>query len=76
MSAILQPRTQWTDFMGYILKVATIYQIYKEKNSESKGIKNYFSFPFRLCDITLPQDNSIFVYILISLRSKDVIYTD
>ena len=71
---ILKNRTQWTDHMEDILRVVTI------NNDGNFGMENrrnqmdLSSFPYRPTDVILPNDNSGFVYMLISLRSKDFFY--
>jgi predicted GIY-YIG superfamily endonuclease len=72
MMSILRTRTQWTDYMESILKVVTINQ--EEEDNETRGTMDNSTFPFRPCDISLPTDSSGYVYILISLRSREFFY--
>ena len=40
----------------------------------NEGVLDQSSFPYRLRDVYLPQDNTGFVYMLISVRSIDFVY--
>ena len=66
----IQTRIQWTDYMANILDLITV----GENIEERVPILNYRSFPFRICDISLPQSKTGFVYFLISVRNLDYTY--
>ena len=68
--SILKTRTQWTDHMENILQVVTVNNENTETN-ERRSTMDHSSFPYCPRDIILPTDCSGFVYMLISLRSRD-----
>ena len=68
--SLIQTRSQWTDYMENILDLITV----GENIGERVPILNYRSFPFRICDISLPQSKTGFVYFLISVRNLDYTY--
>ena len=72
---ILRSRTQWTDYMEKVLNVVTVNQNIDTvtENVNNKGTMNQHSFPYRICDVSLPTDSSGYVYMLISLRSSDFV---
>ena len=70
LQSLLLKRTQWTDFMEHILDVITI-------NSESERplvTATTEEYPFQVSNIDLPQCQTGFVYMLISLRRRDYTY--
>ena len=65
--ALLQCRTQWADYMENILRVVKIngedgINEYLEMNER---VLDQSSFPYRLRDVSLPQENTFVVYMLI-----------
>ena len=74
MVTILKTRTQWTDHMENILNVVTINSETDERNIDRSGVMDHSGFPFRTTDISIPTDCSGYVYMLISLRTKDFCY--
>lgn len=68
MWELITTRTQWTDLMENILDQVTI------NAAGSEGVPNFIDFPrnypFRVCDASLPNDNTGYVYILVSLRNR------
>ena len=68
--SLIQTRIQWTNYMENILDLITV----GENIEERVPILNYRSFPFRICDISLPQSKTGFVYFLISVRNLDYTY--
>ena len=74
---LLKTRTQWTQYMEQILKIITtnpnsIEDI--DANEAYEGGLDQSFFPYRICDISLPPDNSGYVYMLISTRKQDFVY--
>ena len=67
---LVQSRSQWTDFMENILSLVTI----NDYNINETSSLNLTNFPYRVCDTSLPQDSSGYVYFLISIRTQDYIY--
>jgi hypothetical protein len=65
-------KTQWAEYMEQVLELITM-------NGESNEtfqprIMTPNAFPYRICDIPLPQCNTGFVYMLISLRIRTFTY--
>ena len=56
---MLNQRTQWCDF---IEEVTRIINDNPNNNYESSASLNQSIFPFRICDISLPQDQNEYVY--------------
>ena len=67
---LVQTRTQWTDYMENILGLVTLNEI----NENRVASLTLSSFPYRICDISLPHDNSGYVYFLISLKTLHYTY--
>ena len=67
---LVQTRTQWTDYMENILGLVTLNEI----NENRVASLTLSSFPFRICDVSLPHDNSGYVYFLISLKTLHYTY--
>ena len=63
---LIQTRSQWSDYMERVLDIASI-----DSNEPFHQEEHY---PFRICDLTIPQCNTGFVYMLISVRNKKAIY--
>ena len=61
LKLLFNHRTQWCD---YIEEVMTIKNVNPNNSSESSASLNQFSFPFRICDISLPQYQTGYVYFL------------
>ena len=73
---LIQCRTQWTNYMEKILRVVTINgeDEINEELEINEGVLDQSSFPYRLRDVYLPQDNTGFVYTLISVCSTNFIF--
>ena len=67
---LVQTQSQWTDFMENILSLVTI----NDYNINEILSLNLTNFPFRVCNTSLPQDSSGYVYFLISTQTQDYIY--
>ena len=52
-----------------------ITNVNPEKNSESSASLNKSSFPFQICDIPLPQDQTVSVYFLMSQKGTSYVRT-
>ena len=63
---LIQTRSQWSDYMERVLDIASI-----DSNEPFHQEEHY---PFRICDMPIPQCNTGFVYMLISVRNKKAIY--
>ena len=69
LKILLNQRTQWCDYIEEVMKVTNVNP---NNNSKSLASLNQSSFPFRICDISLPQDQTGSVYFLMS--QKDTSY--
>ena len=67
---LLTTKTQWTDYMEEVLKLITINSM----ENESPRVFTQSSFPYRVCDVVLPQCNTGYVYMLLSLRDNSFTY--
>ena len=67
---LLIRKTQWTDYMEEILKLITM----NENEPPTGRVFTQSSFPYRVYDFVLPQCNTGFVYMLISLRDNNFTY--
>lgn len=68
---LLLSKTQWTDHIEEVLELATINS---ENNNREQRILTQDEFPYRICDFSLPQCNTGFVYMIVSLRDKQTVY--
>ncbi len=66
---LIRQRGQWTDYMEEVMDI--ISGVEAENRNQSMNMN---SFPFRICDIELPQCNTGFVYFLNSMRSRTFCY--
>ena len=69
---LLLRRTQWTDYMEHILDVITINS--NNDNDDMPTVVSPSTFPFRICDMSLPQCRTGYVYILSALRQREYVY--
>ena len=69
--SILKHRTQWTDYMDRVLSLVSING---DTNDQNRSIFDYDTYPFRIADIPLPDCNTGFVYMLMSLKENTFIY--
>ena len=67
---ILQ-RNQWTDYVEDVLRLVTINEC---DDTTTDQILTQASFPYRIADVVLPQCNTGYVYMLISLRHPNYTY--
>ena len=68
---LLLKRNQWTDYIEDVLNIVTI------NSSEPSQLQHTFtqsSFPYRIADVCLPQCNTGYVYMLLSLRHQNFTY--
>ena len=71
---LVQKRSQWLDYMENILDLITIGE--EEQNLTTRVLPhmNQDSFPYRICDMSLPHCKTGFVYFLLSIRTRDYTY--
>ena len=76
LESVLRNRTQWTDHMENILKMVTINQNggFIENDEDTRGVVRFSTHPYRMNDIELPRDSSGYVYMLISIQTRDFFY--
>ena len=64
--------------MERILRVVTINEVENEEGidsiDENERNMEYSNYPYRITDISLPNDTSGYVYMIISLRCNDFVY--
>lgn len=77
LKSLLTKKTQWTDYMDEVLKLITI----RNNNNSTENnlqprrrIMTVDSFPYRICDITLPQCNTGYVYMIVSIKNKNQVF--
>ena len=70
LCSILLKFTQWTDYISDILDIITV----NRDESRNERILHHQNFPFRIKDMTLPDDNSGIVYMLNSLHKRTYTY--
>ena len=69
---LCQTHNQWTDYMENILDLVTLgEESHTEMTTPSLTTESY---PFRICDIPLPQCRSGFVYFIISVKTRNFTY--
>jgi hypothetical protein len=66
LKEILLRKTQWCEFMENVLSLITVNQ--EDCVLPSERLLTYESYPLRICDAILPQCNTGFTYMLISIK--------
>ena len=61
MKLLMNQRTQWCDNIKELMKITNVKP---NKNSKSSASLNQSRFPFQICDISLPQDQTGYFKIL------------
>ena len=78
LAALIQMKSQWTDYMEDVLKLITLHPENVSDNDENEIVAsnsmNHQSYPFRICDVPLPQCNTGFVYMLLSIKRQTYTY--
>ena len=72
LKAILMNKSQWSDYIENVLNIVTINST--ADNPLPRRVMNQNAFPFRICDIALPQCRTGFVYFLISVKQRSFTY--
>ena len=60
MKYLLTSEIQWSDHMEEILCIITIN--YNEEAIPARRVKNQATYPYIICDVSLPQRNTGYVY--------------
>ena len=76
---LLMQNTQWTDFMEAVLDIITINNDssteYNKSNQQQSRTMTLQTFPYRICDVNLPQCQTGFVYFpILCLESNIFLY--
>lgn len=73
---VITHRTQWTEYVDTLLDA---WSVEGDGIADERTSKNVFDmaseFPFKVCNITIPNSNSGFVYLLVSTVCSDRTYT-
>ena len=70
---LLTRKTQWTDFMEEILCLITINNTSENHTTRTRSFTQQ-TFPYRVCDVSLPQYNTEYVYMLLSIKDQNFTY--
>lgn len=70
---LLVQRTQWCDYISEIMSIVTLDQ---NNGGRQTQTLHHNDFPFRISDISLPQDQTGAVYFLMSLRDRTYVHID
>ena len=71
LKLLLNQRTQWCDYIEEVMKITDINP---NKYSGSSVSLNQSRFLFRICDISLPQDQTGSVYFLMSQKDTSCVH--
>ena len=72
---LLLRKTQWTDYMEDVLQLITVgSDVETQPTGQRNRVMTQSSFPYRICDVSLPQCNTGYVYMLISVRDRNYSY--
>ena len=74
LTQLLTRKTQWTDYMEDILDLVTINSDINNNPERRNRVLSASSFPYRIKDMTLPQCNTGYVYMLISIKDMNFTY--
>jgi predicted GIY-YIG superfamily endonuclease len=79
LKSILTKKTQWCDYIEHVLELVTVNSssnniLQRHQIRNQRHLMNQEAFPFRICDIPLPQCRTGFVYFLISVKQKSYTY--
>ena len=78
LKSILTKKTQWCDYIERVLELITINSDTNANTTNQH--ENYLplmsqeTYPFRICDISLPQCRTGFVYFLLSVKQRTFTY--
>ena len=71
---LLMKKTQWSDYIEEVLDLVTINTSRDVQNVAQNRVMTQTAFPFRNCDVSLPQCQTGFVYMLLSIRHRNFAY--
>ena len=72
---LLTRKTQWTDYMEEVLELITVNATSNQHPVLPASRRmSQSSFPYRICDVSLPQCNTGYVYMLVSMKDNNFSY--
>ena len=74
LKSLLTRKTQWTDLEREILDIITINRSNNTTPNATRRVMTTSSFPYRICDMSLPECKTGYVYMLISIKNQDFAY--
>ena len=69
---LLTRKTQWTDYMEEVLQLITVGV--NTHVLPARRVMTQATFPYRICDVSLPQCNTGYVYMLMSVNDHNYSY--
>ena len=69
---LLTRKTQWTDYMEEVLQLITVGV--NPHVLPARRVMTQATFPYRICDVCLPQCNTGYVYMLMSVNDHNYSY--
>ena len=66
MKNLLTRKTQWSDYMEDILRIITIN--YNEEAPPSRILMTQATYPYLICDVSVPQYNMGYANMLVSIK--------
>ena len=69
---LLTSKTQWTDYMEEVLSIISVGS--NSQAANRRRIMTQTTFPYRICDNSLPQCNTGYVYMLVSMKNFNFSY--
>ena len=76
LTLLLRMKSQWTNYIEDVLRIITLHNsdFPTGENDERVRTMTQREHPFRICDVSLPQCRTGFVYFLISVKHQDYTY--
>ena len=74
LKALLTQKTQWTDYMEEVLALTTINADTSVGPGQIRRVFTPSTFPYRIKDSPLPQCNTGYVYMLMSIKDMNFTY--
>ena len=75
LARLIRQKNQYTDYMESILDLVTVNRSSDEDERRNvQSIHQPTNFPFRICDLPLPNCNTGFVYFLVSIKNPSFTY--
>ena len=76
LKSLLTRKTQWTDYMEDVLDIITVNSSVNQNEHQVESNRTFTqtSFPYRICDVSLPDCNTGYVYMLVSIKDSSFAY--